>query len=80
MEAAMGSTPALDELQEIMHRNGGEMDPVLIAAIVLEIYRERHPAGNGASLQRWVEQLAVDALQARSSLVTHSRISTAGDP
>jgi hypothetical protein len=60
------TTPALDQLQELMLSHRIQADPVNVAGIVLEIFRERYPLDDEVGLRKWVEQLAVDALYARS--------------
>jgi hypothetical protein len=42
-------------------------DPLRITAVVLEIYRVRYPVNAGADLGRWIEQLALDTIHARST-------------
>lgn len=60
------STPALDELVDLMRSHQVHGDPVDVASLVLTIYRERHPVTDEQGLQLWVEQLAIDTLHARA--------------
>lgn len=59
-------TPALDELIDLMRICRVSGDPLDVAALVLTIYRERHPATDAQALQQWVEQLAIDTVHVRA--------------
>jgi hypothetical protein len=38
-----------------------------VAALVLDIFREKHPPAQPAELSLWIEQLAVDVMTARKT-------------
>lgn len=59
-------TPALDELIDLMRTHRVAGDPLDVAALVLSLYRERHPAAKPETLQQWVEQLAIDTVHTRA--------------
>jgi hypothetical protein len=60
-------TPALDEIEELMQEHGVEADLQRVAALVLDIFREKHPPAKPAELSLWIEQLAVDVVAARKT-------------
>jgi len=55
--------PALDELAEALRARGVKVEPRLIAAVILEIAREKLSKDGPGQLADWVQQLAIDMLQ-----------------
>lgn len=57
------SMPALDELAEHLRGRSIDVDPRTVAAVILEIARDKLSKDGPGQLADWVQQLAIDMLQ-----------------